>query len=428
MLAPVLGAVLNQRVSVRDVIVVGEGDVSALGELVIDYEALLDSEDPGYQWPLLDEREAAAMCYTSGTTGNPKGVVYSHRSTYLHSMAVTSAASLGISGNDKILIIVPQFHANAWGTPYAAWMAGADMIMPRQFLQAEPLARIITEERPTLSAGVPTIWADVLRYSESNRVDFSSLREIICGGSAVPQSLMEGFEQRHHVPILQAWGMTETSPLGAVARPPRGVAPEEVMRYRLRTGRVVPGVQVRVVTPDGSVAPRDGQTIGEFEARGPWVTASYYGLDDPEKFDDGWLRTGDVGRMDAEGYMQITDRTKDVIKSGGEWISSLDLENELLGHRAVLEAAVIAIPDEKWQERPLACIVIRGDRDGDADVAEALARFLVSRVAKWWVPESWTFVKEIPKTTVGKFDKKVLRARHEAGELVIFTVDRAVLG
>jgi fatty-acyl-CoA synthase len=427
MLAPVLGAVLGQRLSVRDVIVVGEGDVSALGDVVIDYEALLASEEPGFVWPMLDEREAAAMCYTSGTTGNPKGVVYSHRSTYLHSMAVTSAATLGISGSDKILIIVPQFHANAWGTPYAAWMAGCDMVMPRQFLQAEPLARMIVEERPTVSCGVPTIWADLLRYSERTRVDFSSLREIICGGSAVPQSLMERFEELHKVPILQAWGMTETSPLGSVARPPRGVAREDAMRYRMKTGRLIPGVEIRVVTPDGSVAPMDGHTIGEFEARGPWVTASYYGEEDPEKFHAGWLRTGDVGRLDAEGYMQITDRTKDVIKSGGEWISSLDLENELMAHRAVVEASVIAIPDEKWQERPLACVVLRGDRPGDADVAEGLAKFLVGRVAKWWVPESWAFVSEIPKTTVGKYDKKVLRARHEAGELEVFTVDRALL-
>jgi fatty-acyl-CoA synthase len=427
MLAPALARVIDDCKTVEHLIFVGPGDASAaLGPDVVSYEELLSSADAGYEWPRFDERRGAAMCYTSGTTGNPKGVAYSHRSTFLHALAVTSAATLGISGDDKVLIIVPQFHANAWGTPYAAWMAGADMVMPRQFLQAEPLARIIGEERPTLSAGVPTIWNDLLRYGEANPVDFSSLREIICGGSAVPQALMERFDELFGVPILQAWGMTETSPLAAVARPPRGVKKADRMAYRQRTGRIAPGVQARVVTADGIVAPWDGETVGEYEVRGPWVTASYYGSETPEKFHDGWLRTGDVGTIDAEGYMQISDRTKDVIKTGGEWISSVELENELMAHPMVIEASVVAIPDDRWGERPLACVVLVDETSVEAD---ELAKFLGERVARWWVPESWSFVAEIPKTSVGKFDKKVLRSRHADGELEVVLIDRQqVLG
>ena len=425
MLAPALARVIGDCKTVEQLIVVGGGDASVLGENLLAYDDVVAGGEEGFEWPQLDERSAAAMCYTSGTTGNPKGVVYSHRSTYLHSMAVTSAATLGISGYDRVLIIVPQFHANAWGTPYAAWMAGADMIMPRQFLQAEPLARIIAEQRPTLSCGVPTIWNDLLRYSESNEVDFSSLREIICGGSAVPQALMERFDELHGVPILQAWGMTETSPLAAVARPPRGVGVEHTMRYRQRTGRIAAGVQARVVSEDGSMAPWDGDTVGEFEVRGPWVTASYHETESPEKFRDGWLRTGDVGTIDGEGFMQITDRTKDVIKTGGEWISSVELENELMAHPDVFEASVVAIPDERWQERPLACVVLA---EGGGAGADELAKFLSARVARWWVPESWAFVAEIPKTSVGKFDKKVLRSRHADGELEVVKIDRENLG
>jgi fatty-acyl-CoA synthase len=293
--------------------------------------------------------------------------------------------------------------------------------MPRQFLQAEPLVRIIETERPTISAGVPTIWNDVLRYSDTHEVDLSSLRLIICGGSAVPQALMERFDERFGVPIVQAWGMTETSPLAAVARPPRGTPPELAMAYRQKSGRIVAGVQLRVVTPDGQVAPPDGVTVGEFEVRGPWVTASYYGDPTPEKFRDGWLRTGDVGTLDSEGFIQITDRTKDVIKTGGEWISSVELENAIMSSPDVFEAAVVAVPDDRWDERPLACVVLR---EGATLTPEELSTFLVGKVARWWLPERWAFVDEIPKTSVGKFDKKVLRARYAAGDLDVSSVER----
>ncbi len=422
-LVPLLASVASDLKTVEHFVVVGEGDASALEEAaagadVLRYEELLSVEDPEFAWPDVDERSAAAMCYTSGTTGNPKGVVYSHRSTVLHSMAACMNTGLGLTEHDRVLPIVPMFHANAWGIPYAAWMAGASFLMPARFLQAEPLSRFIAAERPTFSGAVPTIWADVLRYSEEhpNEVDLSSLRMIVCGGSAVPRSLMEGFEARHGVKIIQAWGMTETSPLAAVAYPPSSCDPAVEMDWRVRTGRVVPGVELRIVDEEGQPLPWDDEAVGEIEVRGPWITGSYYGDPSPEKFDNGWLRTGDVGKVNAQGFIQITDRAKDVIKSGGEWISSVELENHLMAHPEVLEASVIGVPDARWDERPLACVVCKPGASLDA---ATLAGFLGGKVARWQVPERWTFIDEVPKTSVGKFFKKVLRARHSAGELAV---------
>jgi len=414
-LVPLLARVAPQLRTVEHVVVIGGGDASALGK-VLRYEDLLAAENPTYEWPELDERSAAAMCYTSGTTGDPKGVVYSHRSTYLHSMAATSGAAFALNEHDRVLLIVPQFHANAWGLPYAAWMAGADLIMPSRFLQAEAMCNLIRLTRPTLSAAVPTIWSDVLRYAESNPVDLSSLRMVICGGSAVPRVLMERFEERHGLRIIQAWGMTETSPIAAIALPPRGIDPADEMDWRAKTGRVVPGVQLRIVDADGKPLPWDGEAVGEIEVRGPWITGAYHRDPTLEKFDDGWLRTGDVGTVDAKGFVQITDRAKDVIKSGGEWISSVELENAIMAHPDVVEAAVIGVPDDRWQERPLACVVLRS---GAASTPDVLAGALASRVARWWVPERWCFVDEVPKTSVGKFDKKVLRKRFAEGALEV---------
>lgn len=410
-LVPLLARVAGDLKTVERYIVVGDGDASALGD-VLRYEALVANEQ-GFGWPEIDERSAAAMCYTSGTTGNPKGVVYSHRSTYLHSMAACAGFTFAFTEHDRILPIVPMFHANAWGLPYAGWMAGADFIMPNRFLQAEPLCRLMMAERPTFSGAVPTIWNDILRYAENNPVDLSSLRMVICGGSAVPRSLMERFEERFGVNIIQAWGMTETSPLAAIAYPPKGCCEEELMDWRSKTGRVKPGVEIRLMDGE-TVLPWDGQAVGEIEVRGPWITAAYYGDDTPEKFHDGWLRTGDVGTLNDKGFIQITDRAKDVIKSGGEWISTVELETTLMAHPDVVEAAVIGVPDEKWDERPLACVVLK---DRSKTAPEQLRSFLAERVAKWWVPERWAFIDEVPKTSVGKFDKKVLRARREHGEL-----------
>ena len=410
-LVPALAQVRDQLKTVEHVIVTGSDDASSLGD-VLRYEELLAAEQPGFDWPELDERSAAALCYTTGTTGDPKGVAYSHRSIYLHSLAEWGA--FGLSERDRMLIIVPMFHVNAWGMPYTAWTIGADLLMPGRFLQAEPLARFTAQERPTFAAGVPTVFNDLLRYVDAHPTDLSSLRLVICGGAAVPRSLMEQFEERHGVRIVQAWGMTETSPIGAIAFPPKDASPEEEMRYRSKTGRVAAGVELRIVDDAGAELPWDGKAVGEIEVRGPWITGQYFRTEAPDKFDDGWLRTGDMGTVDPKGYVQITDRSKDVIKSGGEWISSVDLETALIGHPDVLDASVIGVPDERWQERPLAVVVLV---EGASTTPEELREYLSSRVARWWVPERWAFVSEVPKTSVGKYDKKVLRAMYAEGRL-----------
>ena len=409
-LIPVLAKVIPELKTVERYIVIG--DNSALpGSL--KYEELLATGRPDFEWPQLEERSAASMCYTSGTTGHPKGVAYTHRSNFLHSMAACQASTLGVCELDRLLMIPPMFHANAWGLPFAAWMSGADMIMPGRFLQAEPLCRLITEERPTLAGAVPTVLNDILRYTETHSVDFSSLRTIMCGGSAVPRAMIEAFLKRHGVKVMQGWGMTETSPLAAVSIPPRGCPPEEETDYRAKTGRLVAGVEMRLAVGE-RILPWDGKSVGEIEVRGPWITGSYYGDDSGDRFHDGWLRTGDVGSIDPLGFVQITDRAKDVIKSGGEWISSVDLEGHLMAHPDVIEAAVIGVPDARWDERPLACVVVR---NGSKLTTDELRQFLSNRVAKWWLPERWEFLQEIPKTSVGKFDKKVLRAWYKEGAI-----------
>ncbi|MDT5015429.1 MAG: hypothetical protein QOD39_1589, partial [Mycobacterium sp.] len=395
---------------------VGDGDLDQLaasGKDVIRYDELLAGQPIEFDWPDLDEKSAAAMCYTSGTTGNPKGVVYSHRSTYLHSMAMCAANNVGLVDGDRVLPVVPMFHANAWGQPYAAVMAGADLLLPDRFLQAEPLVDMIERQRPTVAAAVPTIWNDVLQYLHANPArDITSLRTVCCGGSAVPLGMMKAYEERYGVIIRQAWGMTETSPLAAIATPPPEATGEGHWALRSTAGRVLCGVEVRIVGDDGSVLSNDGKAEGEIEVRGPWITGSYFQNADPSKFDDGWLRTGDVGRIDPQGFITLTDRAKDVIKSGGEWISSVELELYIMDHPAVLEAAVVAVPDERWQERPLAAVVVK--KDGSA-TAEDLRKHLCDKVARFWLPESWTFIDEVPKTSVGKFDKKRIRAQYADG-------------
>ena len=397
-------------------IVVGEGDTRPLGDNVLAYSALLDDAPPRFDWPELDENSAAAMCYTSGTTGQPKGVVYSHRSTYLHSMAQCMGSALGICERDTVLPIVPMFHANAWGLPYAAWMSGADLALPSRFMTAAGICRLIATVRPTIVAGVPTLLRDMLAHGEANEIDLSSLRAILCGGSAVPEALIAAFETRYHVPIYQGWGMTETSPLAALSVPPKRGDGRSDVQYRALSGRILAGVELRIVDDAGHEQPWDGKAEGEIEVRGPWVTASYYGEPTPEKFHHGWLRTGDVGTVEPSGFIRITDRAKDVIKSGGEWISSVALENLVMAHPAVAEAAVIGVPDEKWGERPLVCVV---RKPGQTIEIAQLTAHLDGKVARWWLPERWAFVDEVPKTSVGKFDKKVLRHRYADGKLSV---------
>ena len=413
LLAPQLG----KMATVQHVLVAGPDAASAdldslraSGKDVQLYDELLAGQPEQFDWPEIDERAAAAMCYTSGTTGNPKGVVYSHRSAWLHSQAVCTGNVAGLSFHDRVLPIVPQFHANAWGLAYAALMSGASLCMPDRWLQAEPLVRFIRESRPTVSGAVPTVWNDVLSYLDSHEgVKLDSLRLILCGGSAVPVSLQQALQERHGLLVRQAWGMTETSPVASAGYPPVGAEGEAEWTYRGSQGRVLCGVEGRIVADDGSIQPWDGTSVGELEVRGPWVTAGYYNSDDPEvdqKFDDGWLRTGDVGTIDELGYIRLSDRAKDVIKSGGEWISSVDLENALMAHEDVVEAAVIGVPDEKWQERPMASVVVR---EGATLTPAQLREFLGERFAKWQLPEAFAFIDEVPRTSVGKFDKKVLR-------------------
>jgi fatty-acyl-CoA synthase len=412
-IVPLLAKALPEMKTVEHVLVHGGNPESLaqladLGPAISSYEDVVGRQPTSFDWRAdLDERSAAAMCYTSGTTGNPKGVVYSHRSVYLHSMAACMGSAFGIGEGDRVLPVVPMFHANAWGLAYAAWLAGADMVMPDRFLQAEYLCPFMSAEKPSIVAGVPTVWAAVLRYAVENKIDVSYLKTVVCGGSAVPLSLMKGFQEQLGVRVVQAWGMTETSPLAAIAHPPAWVTGDEEWTYRARTGRVFAGVECRIVSDAGEELPADGEAVGEFEVRGPWVTGSYYLGDDPERFSpDGWLRTGDVGTLDGLGFMQITDRSKDVIKSGGEWISSITLENIAVGHPAVQQAAVISVAHAQWGERPLLTVVLKPDA---TVTREELLAFFEGKVPNWQVPNDVIFLPELPQTATGKIQKLKLR-------------------
>ncbi len=415
-LVALLWPLLPSFKTVRHVVVAddGRGDTPAEAGVadLHDYEELVAGAEP-VEWPRLDEDRAASMCYTSGTTGNPKGVVYSHRSTWLHTLSVTTADNLGACEHDTILPVVPMFHANAWGLAHAGVAVGANLVMPGPDLSPPALAELIESQQVTVAAGVPTIWMGVL--PELAGRDTSHLRVIPCGGSAVPKALSEGYRQQVGVPILQAWGMTETSPVASVGRVKRAQAEtldaDQLADLRTSIGTIGIGVDFRVVdqATDEPVA-WDGESRGELQVTGPWVAREYYDDDrSPQSFtDDGYLRTGDVVTVDAEGYLRIVDRTKDVVKSGGEWISSVELENEIMGHPAVAEAAVIGISHPKWSERPLACVVVK---PGEELTREQVLEYLDGRVAKWWLPDDVVFIDEVPKTSVGKFSKKDLRQR-----------------
>jgi fatty-acyl-CoA synthase len=425
-LLPLLAPLLPHLKSVEHVVLSGPGDRSLLDGATVqvhEYEDLIADKPDSYDWPELDERQAAAMCYTSGTTGDPKGVIYSHRSIYLHSMQVNMAQSMGLTDEDTSLVVVPQFHVNAWGLPHAMFMTGVNVLMPDRFLQPAPLAEMIESVRPTHAAAVPTIWQGLLGELNAKPRDVSSLAQVTIGGSACPPSLMKAFDELG-MRVCHAWGMTETSPLGTIARPPASaVGTDKEFAYRLTQGRFPAGVQARLTGPGGERLPWDGESAGELEVRGPWIAGAYYGGEGAEvmrpadKFsEDGWLKTGDVGTISPDGFLTLTDRAKDVIKSGGEWISSVDLENALMAHPDVAEAAVVAVPDDKWGERPLATVVLK---EGSTAGFESLRAFLADegKIAKWQLPERWTIIEAVPKTSVGKFDKKVLRRKYAQGEL-----------
>ena len=395
----------------------GEAPSSVPGFEVHDYEKLLSSAQD-VDWCVTDENLAASMCYTSGTTGNPKGVVYSHRSTYLHTMGAMMADSVGVCERDVILPVVPMFHANAWGLAHAGVASGADLVMPGPDLSGKAVADLIVEENVTVAAGVPTIWMGVL--PELKGRDTSSLRAIPCGGSAVPKALSEAYRAQTGLPILQAWGMTETSPVAAVctlSRADEKLSDDEKAELRTTVGRISFGVECRVVEPDTvNEVPWDGETSGELQVAGAWIAATYY--NDERAGDsftaDGWLRTGDVATMDAEGRIRLVDRTKDLIKSGGEWISSVEIENELMSHPNIREAAVIGVPHSKWSERPLACVVLE---PGVSMTKEDVLAHVAPTLAKWQMPDDVVFIDEVPKTSVGKFSKKTLRERFENHKL-----------
>ena len=416
-LLPLLRPLMEELKTVRHYIVIDDGaDVELpTGERIHDYEQLLAAADPFTgTFEVFDEKSAAAMCYTSGTTGNPKGVVYSHRSTVLHSLISLIADGPALSERDVVMPVVPMFHANAWGLPYGCLLAGSSMVFPGADMSPRAVVGLLERHRVTFTGGVPTIWMGVLPLLREH--DLSSLRMIICGGSAVPRSLSEAYREALGLPILHAWGMTETSPIATVCTPRthhEALTEEERADVRARQGQAVPLVDLRIVDPaTGETQPWDDVATGEVQAAGPWIAAEYHrGEGGGAQFTtDGWLRTGDVGAVDSYGFVRLVDRTKDLIKSGGEWIGSVELENEIMAHPKVAEAAVIAIPSEKWVERPLACVVVN---EGESLTADEVLEHLRTRVAKWWLPDAVEFIDEVPKTSVGKFSKKTLREKFE---------------
>jgi fatty-acyl-CoA synthase len=416
-LLPLLEKIAPHFKTVKHYVVMADGPMPETSlPNAVSYEDLIAGESPEYEWPQLDENTAAAMCYTSGTTGNPKGTVYSHRGLFLHSMMVCMTEAAGLSERDIVMPVVPMFHANAWGMPHAATFVGAKQVFPGPFMDPKSIAQLIQDEHITSASGVPTIWMGLLQLIEKEKYDLSSIRSMPVGGSAVPQSMLEHYEKDFNIHIMHAWGMTELAPVGTISHLKSYMLDwpeEERFKVRAKQGIAVPGIETRVVDIEGKELPWDGTSFGELQVRGPWVVSGYYKDERSEdSFQDGWFRTGDVATIDEEGYVQIVDRTKDLVKSGGEWISTVELENILMGHPKVLEAAVIAVPHPRWQERPLACVVPKPDCK-DSITSDELLEFLGGKVAKWQLPDEVLFIDAVPRTSVGKFNKRVLREQYK---------------
>jgi fatty-acyl-CoA synthase len=410
-LVPLVAPLVERMETVETIVVMGD---SASDDIPgsIAYEDLIADEQQHGEWPLLDERSPMMFCYTSGTTGNPKGVAYTQRSTYLHT--ISNLANFAIEPSDNVLPVVPMFHASAWGYPFMATAKGAKITYPGPDLSPEGLVKLFVDEKVTFSAGVPTVWLGIKAYLDAHpEMDVSSIRAFLCGGAAVPRAMIRGYWEDRGIRVVQGWGMTETNPIASMAylKPHMEDWPLEDQLDRLESAGIpTPGLQVKIVDELGEELPHDGEAFGELLIRGPWIAAEYYKDDrTPQSFEDGWLRTGDVCKITPEGYVRITDRAKDVIKSGGEWISSLDVENELMAHPAVAEATVVGLKHAKWQERPAAFVVLAPGAEASS---EELLTHLADRVAKWWLPDEIVFIDEIPKTGTGKFDKKVVRDQY----------------
>jgi acyl-CoA synthetase (AMP-forming)/AMP-acid ligase II len=416
-LVPILESFADRLTTVKLYVIMGEASQSS-GKLqpALDYETLIGSQPEAYEWPQLDENTAAAMCYTSGTTGNPKGVVYSHRSIFMHSMGIGLADGLGLSERDTILPIVPMFHANAWGMPHAGIMFGSNFVLPGRFMDPLRLVQLMEKERVTVTGAVPTIWIGVLPILEREQFDLSPLRALLCGGSAAPRSLIEGM-YRKGLNILHGWGMTETSPVASLSKLrsyQEDLPLDEQFSIKAKQGTMLPGVEFRVVDleTDQEVL-WDNKSYGEIQVRGPWIARAYYNdVESSARFAEGWFRTGDVAVVDEDGIIQLVDRTKDLVKSGGEWISSVELESRIMGHSKVLEACVVGMPHPKWDERPLAYVVPKSEYIGQI-TKEEIIDYLRPQIAKWWLPDDILFIDAIPKTSVGKFDKKALRSHYD---------------
>jgi len=419
-LVSILEPIRGQISCVKHFVVLPDAPCPNPFEGAADYERLVESSKADlYPWPRLDENEAAAACYTSGTTGNPKGVLYSHRSLFLHSYALALVDGFGISEADTVLQLCPMFHANGWGIPFTSVMTGARIVFSGRNLQPAEVASLIQNERVTFTAAVPTIWLSLYGYLEDHPHDLSTLRTVVAAGSAMPRQFIELYEKKYGVHFRLAWGMTETTPIVTVTALKshlETLLDDKRFDLLARHGIPLPGTDIRIVDPEGKELPWDGLTMGELQTRGPWVTSGYYNAPSDQAFVDGWFRTGDVATIDSEGYMQIMDRTKDLVKSGGEWISSVDLENIIMAHPKVMEAAVIAAFHPKWQERPLACIAPLQQHRASITKQEILD-FLCGRVAKWWLPDDIVFIDAVPKTSVGKFNKRALREQFKDYEL-----------